>query len=169
MQQGAEYIKKNYCLNIEVPEIIDGVNNILKNFYKNEVQLKKGVSEVLGFLKTQHIPSAIATATNKILIDSAFNRLCIDKYFIDILTCSDVGKSKSEPDIYIALQQKMGFPPEEILICEDSAEAAYTAANAGFLTAGIYDAQNEYQQMKLKKICKFYLPDFTFFPYAAII
>ena len=75
----------------------------------------------------------IATSSDKTHIKKAFERLGILKYFTDIVTCSQIGKGKTSPDIYLACADKLGTAPSETLVFEDAVFAAETAHKAGFI------------------------------------
>ena len=44
----------------------------------------------------------------------------IEKYFVDIISCVDVGKGKEEPDIYLKAMEILGTTADETCIFEDS-------------------------------------------------
>ena len=71
------------------------------------------------------------------------------------MTCSDIGKGKTEPDIYLAAAKDIGSKPSETVVFEDALHAIVTAKNAGFITVGIYDSYNQDEE-KIRKIADFY-------------
>lgn len=139
MIEGAEYIKREYNLPFSVEEIIEKENRIIEDFYLNRVELRGGTVELLEFLKSNHIPMVIATATDKYLIVGALNHLEINDYFVDVISCADIGEGKSSPKIYYAACELMNTNPGDTVVFEDSLSALTTAKNAGFKTAAVFD------------------------------
>ena len=64
-------------------------------------------------------------------------------------------------DSYLTAAEALGTEPSRTLVVEDSLYALQTAGNAGFLTAGIYDALGEPDQEQLKKDAYIYCRDLT--------
>ena len=82
-------------------------------------------------------------------------------FFDKIYTTSEIGESKHSPKVYLTAAEALGTEPSRTLVVEDSLYALQTAGNAGFLTAGIYDALGEPDQEQLKKDAYIYCRDLT--------
>ena len=94
MQKGAEYVKENYHLAESVDEIVAGVNNIVYTAYEKEVQPKEGVRELLDTLQVNGIKMAVATSTDRPMVEAALKRTGLFSYFEQIFTCTEVGKEQ---------------------------------------------------------------------------
>ena len=81
MNEGAEYIQKKYNLNLTTEEICTGINNRVYKFYKKEAMPKPKVIDFIEQAYENKIPMTIATSTDRPMIEAAFKRLHIDKYF----------------------------------------------------------------------------------------
>lgn len=81
LEQGAAYLKKEYRLEKQIPEIVGDVLKIVADFYRLEAPLKPGVKETLEWLKHRQVKMAVATSGNRELIEAALER----KEFLDIL------------------------------------------------------------------------------------
>lgn len=157
MMEGAEYVIKAYNLKKNPQEIIEGINEIVFQFYRDEVQEKTGVTELLEKFQKKQIKMVVATSTDRFLIEGAFKRLGWMKYFERIFTCSEVGASKNVPKIFLDASNFLGTDPEHTWVFEDGLYAVRTAKNAGFHTVGIYDASSGKEQEKLEKESEIYL------------
>lgn len=157
MREGAEYLKKTYGLKSNISEIVDGINNTIFQFYENDVLLKNGMLEFLQYMKDRAVPMTVATTSDRIVIEAAFQRLKIEKYFMKIFTSSEIGKGKNEPDIYFAAADFMGTNIENTWVAEDAIHAIKTAKNAGFKTIGIYDDSSREVQEEIKKVSDLYI------------
>ena len=85
MNEGAEYIQKKYNLNLTTEEICTGINNRVYKFYEKEAMPKPKVIDFIEQAYENKIPMTIATSTDRPMIEAAFKRLHIDKYFKKIL------------------------------------------------------------------------------------
>ena len=90
-------------------------------------------------MKENHIPVAVATASNREGVELALERLGMLPYVDRFVTCGEVGKSKEHPDIFLHCAGKFGAAPEESVVFEDSAYAIRTARNAGFPVVAVED------------------------------
>ena len=157
MEQGAEYLKDKYNIDESVPEILDDINNISKNFYYNEVEAKPGVKELLEDFNSRGIKMVAATSSPRGHVERALTRVGLLEFIDRIFTNGEVGVSKHEPDIYNLAAEHMGTAPSETLVFEDSLYALKTAKSAGYVTVGIYDARGEKDQAGLKENAELYL------------
>lgn len=157
MEQGAEYLKDKYSIDESIPEILDDINNISKNFYYDEVEAKPGVKELLENFSSRGIKMVAATSSPRGHVEKALTRVGLLEFIDRIFTNGEVGVSKHEPDIYNLAAEHMGTVPSETLVFEDSLYALKTAKSAGYVTVGIYDARGEKDQAGLKENAKLYL------------
>ena len=155
MEEGADYVIAHYGINLTRSQIIDGIRELIRGFYEDEVQLKPGVEQVIKSLASKKIPMIIATSSDSECVTAGLKRLGVWNYFKGILTCTDIGKGKTEPDIYLAAAKEIGSIPSETIVFEDALHAIVTAKKAGFVTAGIYDSYNQDEE-KIREIADYY-------------
>jgi len=139
-------------------ELLETANELIREFYACDVKLKDGVLEFLKYCSVNGVKMCIASATDKNLINVALNHCKISEYFDYILSCTEVGKGKDEPDIYLKAMSSLGTKPEETYIFEDSLVAVQTANKLGIKTVGIFDKYN-YGHSELKKVASVYIDD----------
>ena len=151
-----DYIHMRYNIGKSGNELLETANEIISDFYAKEVMLKDGVAEILEYLNANGVKMCIASATEKELIKVAVKHCNIEKYFVNIFSCADIGKGKDEPDIYLKAMESLGTSAEETCIFEDSHIAICTADKLGIMTVGIYD-KNNYGHEEMKKIAKYYI------------
>ena len=106
--------------------------------YRDEVLPKPGVAAYLESLKKQGIPMAVATATNRPMVEAALARTGLAGYFKQIFTCTEIGAGKERPDIYLAAAKALGTHPADTWVFEDALYAIKTAKAAGFLYGGVF-------------------------------
>lgn len=139
-------------------EIFQIGTDFLEDFYKNTVKVKDGVYEFLDHLQANGVKMCIASATEKRLVELAVKSCGLDKYIPKLISCADIGKGKEHPDAFLAALDYLGTPIEETCVFEDSFVALNTAANAGFMTVGIYDKYN-FDIDKLEQKATYFIAD----------
>ena len=159
LEQSAEYCRSVYGVKQSVKEIMDGIDAMMETFYRQTAPLKPGAAEFLRALAQNGVKMAVATATDRHLIEAALTRCGVRAYFLDMFTCTSVGKSKNEPNIYRAAREALGTKKEDTWVFEDAYHAAKTAADDGFPVAALFDASED-EQDALKKTAKLYLRSF---------
>lgn len=147
-----------YNMGSSVDELIETTNELLVDFYSNKVELKDGVLEFLEYCYAKGVKMCIASALDMSYIKMAVEHLNLGKYFVDILCCADIGKSKDQPDIYLMALDSIGTSVEETWVFEDSHIAIDTADKIGMKTVGIYDKYN-YGQEEIKRIATVYIAE----------
>ena len=157
MMKGAEYMQEHYGLELSAKEIIDGINETVRDFYANKVEPKSGVPELLRFLKRYDIPVTVATSTDRCHVEAALVRTGLMKYVDRIFTCSEVGVGKAaSPKIYEMAAEFMGTPASDTFVFEDAYHAAETAQNGGFVVVGLFDESSRDRQGDLIAHCDHY-------------
>ena len=156
LKDAMDYIHSRYNIGKTGIELFDKANEIINDFYSNEVMLKDGVAEFLEYCKAKGIKMCIASASDMEFLKIVAKRCDIEKYFVDIISCVDVGKGKEEPDIYLKAMEILGTTADETCIFEDSHVAICTADKLGIRTVGIYDKYN-YGQEEIKKTATVYI------------
>ncbi len=161
MVQAAEYYIKNIDPTATVMDIVNEVNTLVQGFYFYEVIKKEGSKEFLEFLKNKNVKMCIATATDKHLVEKALERNGIREYFSEIFTCGSVGAGKDTPVIYDAALEHLGTPKENTYVFEDALYAIETASKAGYNILGIKDVSEKADPEDVKKLCNYYINDYS--------
>ncbi len=157
LTKAAEYMKERYGLTFTVPEIMEGFNETIHAYYRDEAPPKQGAQELLEALKKEGIPMTVATSTDRYHIEAAFERLGWFPFFEELLTCTEIGVGKVQPKIYELAAKHMGLPCEAVWVFEDALHAAQTAKRAGFPVVGVYDRASEKNQALLKETSDIYM------------
>lgn len=159
ISEAAEFIIDEYELSVTVEEAVEGMDAIIREFYKNDVELKDGAGELLAFFKSREIPMVIGTSTDRDCIEVGLERTGISAYFDKIYTSTEVGKSKEKPDLFIQAMEFMGSSPDETIVFEDGLYSLKTAAALGMKTVGIFDEVSLSNQKELKELADLYVDE----------
>lgn len=118
--------------------------------------MKKGVTELLSYLKEKGWIVGLASSTKEATVTQEIRDAGLMPYF-DNLTCGDMlKKSKPEPDIFLMACEKLAVEPKEAIIIEDSHNGIRAASRAGATPVMVPDMMPVTEEMKelAYKICK---------------
>lgn len=93
---------------------------IINDIEKNGIKLKKGVPEIISFLKAQNIKMGICTSSSLKYINEYEKYTGIFKDFDFIITGEQVVKGKPDPEIFLKGIEISNVSPSETLVIEDS-------------------------------------------------
>ena len=104
----------------------------------SEKDLLPGVGPVLEFLKENHIPYALGSASknSRVILKS----LKIHESFTAIVDGNDVSKAKPDPEVFLIAAEKLGLDPKDCIVFEDAQAGIEAAKAAGMTAVGIGDA-----------------------------
>ncbi len=139
LAEAAVYFQDEYKVTAKVSDILHLAHQILKNGYAYETQLKPGALAFLCRLRAAGVKLAVATATERPLVDAALSRCGILDYLDFSITCTEAGADKTSPKIYQMAQNALGTPLSSTWVYEDALYAIRTAKAAGFPVAALYE------------------------------
>ena len=92
---------------------------------------KPGIRELLQYLKGRKIPAALATSSPLDRVEAYMGPLGLLPWFQALCSGYNVPHGKPEPDIFLYAAEKIGVPPENCLVLEDSPAGILSASCAG--------------------------------------
>lgn len=120
-------------------ELIEGVLDLIKNYYNN------GITLVLGSSASMHS------------INMIFERFNLNQYFKAKLSGADLKQSKPHPEIFKKAVLASGYKTNECLVIEDSTNGIKAAKSAGVYCIGYdsFHSKNQDYSMADKVISNF--------------
>ncbi|MBQ8296860.1 MAG: HAD family phosphatase [Ruminococcus sp.] len=105
----------------------------LMNSYIDEhgFEIKKGLFELLSYLRDNGYRLAVATATDFRRAEMYLKRIEALEYFDEVVCGDMIQNGKPEPDIYLKAVEKLGLEPHECAAFEDSPNGIRSAYAAG--------------------------------------
>ena len=152
---------KGMGLDRDVEEIVAMMNDYAYIQYRDFIQAKNNVIEVLKKLKDEGASLNVLTASPHLALDVCLKRLGIFDLFDNVWSCDDFSTTKADVNIYKMAAEKIGVPVEEVLFLDDNFNADKTAVEACMKVCGVYDASSEEYTQEIKKICHHYINDFS--------
>ncbi len=95
------------------------------------VPLKPGVHTILKGLRGAGFRLAVASSSPMDMIRKNLRQDDVAGYFDEMVSGRDVKNGKPEPDIFLLAAQRLGLPPEECYVFEDSLIGVEAAWRAG--------------------------------------
>lgn len=139
LPQTAEYLRTEFGISVSPDEIETHMCRIMRVHYERDVTAKKGIYAFLNALKKKGVRMCVVSSTPEDLIRECLQRLGLSDYFEFLLSAEEVGKGKTEPDIYFEAAKRLNADPQSTMVFEDAMTAGLTAKKAGFLTAAVFD------------------------------
>ena len=106
---------------------------------KYGVPVKKGLKELLTYLKEKGIKTAVATSSGRQWTEQNVGGAGIDGFFDAYAFGEMVTHAKPDPEIFYLAADMLGERPEECMVLEDSFNGISAALNGGFLAVMVPD------------------------------
>ena len=117
-----------------------------------------GLFDVLDEFKGRY-KLAIATSAPMYLVDIIAKKLGLRPYFYAIQTSDDVTRGKPDPEIYLKAMARLGVPPEQCGVLEDSSNGALAGKRSGAYTIAVPSQYTRDQDFSFVDYVAFELKD----------
>lgn len=112
----------------------------LQNYIEEHgVPIKKGLMELLEYLKEQRIPAAVATSTARKEASRYWDMAGVTPYLQASVCGDEVKNGKPNPEIFLRAAEKLQISPEHCLVLEDSINGIHAAKAAGAISCMVPD------------------------------
>lgn len=112
-------------------QVLNDVHQYMADLFDQEgVPLKKGLLELLIYLKENNYKTIVATSSTRKRVDYILGLADIIKYFDDSICGDEVTHGKPHPEVFLRACEKLGVNPSDAIVLEDS-EAGIQAAYSG--------------------------------------
>lgn len=140
-------IKDLFELDHDVEDLIQRKRNIFNDAFdtKEDLQLLDGVENLIKDLHQNGMQLILASSASKVTIDRVFRRFGLHQYFTHIVSGEDFPKSKPHPAIFEHAASLSIAPKDECLVIEDSTNGVHAAKAAGLFCIG-YDSHHSKAQ-----------------------
>ena len=116
----------------EPPEVINAevVRRMLAR-YAVDLPVIPGAREAVRRLHDAGLVLAVASSSNRELIDAVLRRLGLEPLFAVTVSSEEVARGKPAPDVYLETARRLGVAPARCAAVEDSASGIRAAHAAG--------------------------------------
>ena len=107
------------------------VFELMDQYYEEHgMPVKKGLVELLKYLKAHNIQTAVASSSSEITIKKYLENTDLTQYFDYIVGGNQIHHGKPDPEIFMRAVDHFQIRPEDALVLEDS-ESGILAAHKG--------------------------------------
>ena len=139
---------------MDAKKYIKGVVDFVMEKRKSGISLMKGAKELLTFFSSNGVAMSVASSSLEKTVEDSMIRTGIRDCFAALVGGDQVERSKPDPDIFILAASKMGVPPEDCYIFEDSFSGIKAAHAAGGTAIMIPDQVQPNEE--ILPLCKVY-------------
>lgn len=143
----------HYGQDFPMDEVWDDVHVWIDESLRQYVPKKKGLVELLEYLKANNYKTIVATSSGRARVDEILKNADLTKYFDDSICGDEVTHGKPHPEIFLTACQKLDVKPEEALVLEDS-EAGILAAYDGHIDVICVPDMKYPEQQFVEKVTK---------------
>lgn len=156
----ANYFKERFGLKDTIDEIKEEWLDMTKDFYNNKIVLKKGVYDLLVYLRSRGIKIGIGTSNAEELAKGVLLKNNVIDFFDSIRTSCEVENGKPEPDIFLKVAEDLGVEPDKCLVFEDTYAGVLAAKRAGMKVFAIADETSFAYKEEISSLADKYLEGF---------
>lgn len=124
-------------LDLDMHEVIQELQAFMNRHYIDDVRARPFVKELLEELRKNGIRMCIATATPSVYARNGIERVGISDYFEFLTDFDEVGCTKSSPQFFVELADRLGVKPERCMVFEDALYSIKSAKAAGMRVCAI--------------------------------
>ena len=116
----------------EPPDVINAevVRRMLAR-YETDLPVVPGAPEAVRRLRDDGLALAVASSSNRELIDAVLRRVELEPCFGVTVSSEEVARGKPAPDVYLEAARRLGVEPARCAAVEDSASGIRAAHAAG--------------------------------------
>lgn len=162
--QLTDYLNEHYHLQKTVDELTDEICRLVEDEYFYRVSAKAYAEETLRWLSDHEIVICVLTASERYYVEAACRRLRLMPYFDKLYTCSEIGLSKRDPEIFHQVLQELDVKPDEAVVFEDAIHAIKTASASGIYTIAVDDRFNREHTRELRETADGFIVDYREVP-----
>ena len=130
---------------------IQDVHQLMAERFETEgVPVKKGLVELLHYLKDNNYKTIVATSSNRDRVDKILAQAKITEFFDDSICGDEVTKGKPNPEVFLKSCQKLGVNVDEAIVLEDSEAGIQASYDANIKVICIPDMKYPEKQYEEK-------------------
>jgi len=134
-----------------IQNVIQDVHQLMAERFETEgVPVKKGLVELLHYLKDNNYKTIVATSSNRDRVDKILAQAKITEFFDDSICGDEVTKGKPNPEVFLKSCQKLGVNVDEAIVLEDSEAGIQASYDANIKVICIPDMKYPEKQYEEK-------------------
>lgn len=140
-----------YGNDFPIENVIQDVHQLMAERFETEgVPVKKGLVELLHYLKDNNYKTIVATSSNRDRVNKILAQAKITEFFDDSICGDEVTKGKPNPEVFLKSCQKLGVNVDEAIVLEDSEAGIQASYDANIKVICIPDMKYPEKQYEEK-------------------
>ena len=140
-----------YGNDFPIENVIQDVHQLMAERFETEgVPVKKGLVELLHYLKDNNYKTIVATSSNRDRVDKILSQAKITEFFDDSICGDEVTKGKPNPEVFLKSCQKLSVNVDEAIVLEDSEAGIQASYDANIKVICIPDMKYPEKQYEEK-------------------
>lgn len=145
----------------KTPDVIyREIEDTMLTEYATNIPTKPFAVEYLKKLKEQGVKMCVFSASTQRMIEAFAKKSGFFDLMEFVLSCEEIGISKSNPESFKIAAEKMGLSIEDVTIFDDNEIAVKSAAKSGAKVVAVYDKTADEYKEELKKVADKYIYSF---------
>jgi len=142
-------LKEVYVIEQEVEDLIQRKRTIFNDAFdsKADLELLEGVENLIKELYQNGMQLILASSASKVTIERVFSRFKLHEYFTHVVSGEDFPKSKPHPAIFEHAASLSIATKENCIVIEDSTNGIKAAKAAGIFCVGYNSIHSEAQDL----------------------
>lgn len=157
----AVYFREKYGIPRTNEEMIREWVEMSEYKYLHELRLKPFAKEFIGYLHQNGIKVAVATSTEKCIIEPCLRKRGILDLFDGITTTTECGIGKPAPDVFLLAASRIGADPSGCVAFEDLPAGILSARRAGMFTVAVDDSFSREKEAEKRALSDYFIYDFS--------
>ena len=129
-------------------KVLDKIWQLADERFARGVPCKKGLKELLAALEDMGLPRIVASSSPRNMIEMNLQTTGTARYFHDVVSGTEVARSKPAPDTFLLAAEKLHTNPKDCLVLEDSYNGVRAGAAGGFVTVMVPDLAQPDDEMR---------------------
>lgn len=147
-------VSKAYDGNPDAQKALDDHYEIgAERFIASGAPKKPGLDKLLAWLAVQGTPCAVASSSERRVVEANLRHAGISSCFHAVITGDDGYPSKPAPDIFLGAATHLGSEPTHTLVLEDSPSGVIAANAGGFITVMVPDLIEPSDELRGRCAC----------------
>lgn len=164
------YLAENLAYDMTKDEVKNFFEERIDRAYSKELMAKDGAIDFLKALKKKGYKLSVASSTNHIYLEKAFQRLGMTDIFDFFSTPEITGLKKSQGEYWKYSIDKHKKKPCDLILFDDALYAIKAAKKEGIRTVGVKDFPwNEKEWEFIKKEADFYVDNLASFDFDKLL
>ncbi|MFE3868192.1 HAD family hydrolase [Flavobacterium sp. LS2P90] len=142
-------LKESFEINQKVEDLIQRKRSIFNDAFdsKEDLELLEGVENLIKELHQNGMQLILASSASKVTIERVFRRFKLHEYFTHVVSGEDFPKSKPHPAIFEHAASLSIAPKENCIVIEDSTNGVRASKAAGILCVGYNSIHSKDQDL----------------------